>query len=272
MVFLQNSKFWGLPLTLFYGISVLMCVFKKDIIISSCEKDCMENEEIKMKKKIAMMLLTTMVLSMTACGNNDADVSASVEQSVSSEASTSTESTPESSSAEAETQESSEAAGGGEENAAGGALEVIESVWATYEEENKFAAGGGDSANMNFEGPGAFDATNAEELDITLGFPAAQVDKIDDAASLMHMMNANTFTGGVYHVTDAANVQTVADALKENIMNRQWMCGFPETLIIVSVGDNYLVSAFGNGEIIETFKTKLSGVYADATVLYEESL
>ena len=27
-----------------------------------------------------------------------------------------------------------------------------------------------------------------------------------------------------------------------------------------------------NGEIIETFKTKLSGVYADATVLYEESL
>ena len=88
----------------------------------------------------------------------------------------------------------------------------------------------------------------------------------------MHMMNANTFTSGVYHVTNADDVSAVCDALKENIMNRQWMCGFPETLIIVTVDDNYVISAFGNGQIIETFKNKISGVYDNATVVYEESL
>lgn len=233
-----------------------------------------------MKKKIAMLLLAAMVMSVSACGSNeDGDAGNNVSTEQSADSGTNTQETAGTeegntveNSAEVEKQESTEAVTGGEVATAGGALEVIESVWATYEEENKFPVGGGDSANLNMEGPGSFDATNAEELDVTLGFPAAQVDKIDDAASMMHMMNANTFTGGVYHVTDAANVQTVADALKENIMNRQWMCGFPETLIIVSLGDNYVVSAFGNGDIIETFKTKLSAVYTDATVLYEESL
>lgn len=192
-----------------------------------------------MKKKIALLLLTVMAISLVACGEKD-------------------------------TANNNDAAKDGKQ--AESALDVLQSTWETYEEENKFAAGGGDSQNMVMDEPGKFDAANTEELNGTLGFPADSAGKIDDAASLMHMMNANTFTAGAYHVTNADDVQGVADALKESIMNRQWMCGFPETLIIVKVNDNYLVSAFGNGEIIETFKTKLTGVYADATVVYEESL
>lgn len=192
-----------------------------------------------MKKKIALLLLTVMAISLVACGEKD-------------------------------TANNNDAAKDGKQ--AESALDVLQSTWETYEDENKFAAGGGDSQNMVMDEPGKFDAANTEELNGTLGFPADSAGKIDDAASLMHMMNANTFTAGAYHVTNADDVQGVADALKESIMNRQWMCGFPETLIIVKVNDNYLVSAFGNGEIIETFKTKLTGVYADATVVYEESL
>lgn len=192
-----------------------------------------------MKKKIALLLLTVMAISLVACGEKD-------------------------------TANNNDAAKDGKQ--AESALDVLQSTWETYEDENKFAAGGGDSQNMVMDEPGKFDVANTEELNGTLGFPADSAGKIDDAASLMHMMNANTFTAGAYHVTNADDVQGVADALKESIMNRQWMCGFPETLIIVKVNDNYLVSAFGNGEIIETFKTKLTGVYADATVVYEESL
>lgn len=235
-----------------------------------------------MKKKIALMLLTVMTLSLAACGGKDDSASSS--SSVESGAASSQESSAASSeaasqenstaSSEAASQESSTAGeNAGTESAAEitSALNLIETVWSNFDGDYKFAAGGGDSANLNFEGPGAFDATNSAELDATLGFPAAQVDKIDDAASLMHMMNANTFTGGVYHLTDATNMQTVADAMKENIMARQWMCGFPDTLIIVSV-DDYLVSAFGNAELIEVFKNKVAELYTDATLVYEESL
>ena len=215
-----------------------------------------------MKKKIALLLLTVMTMSLVGCGekdttngNDDATNNDTVvEDNVADDTTDNTDSN-------ADSNTSTEGAAG-----------VLNAIWATYEDDNKFAAGGGDSQNMIMDEPGKFDVTNTEELDATLGFPTDYADKIDDAASLMHMMNANTFTSGAYHVTNAEDVTAVCDALKESIMNRQWMCGFPETLIIVTVDDNYVISAFGNGQIIETFKNKISGVYSNATVVYEESL
>jgi len=212
-----------------------------------------------MKKKIALMLLTVMTISLVACGGNGDDASSSAGSDTNVESSA----TPTEAPTEAPTEEpASEIAS---------SLAILENVWTNFDENYKFPCGGGDSSNMTMDVPGAFDATNSVELDSMLGYPAAQVDKIDDAASLMHMMNANTFTCGVYHLTDSANMQTVADALKDNIMARQWMCGFPDTLIIVSV-DDYVLSAFGNAELIEVFKNKVAELYGESTLVYEESL
>ena len=216
-----------------------------------------------MKKKIALLLLTVMTVSLIGCGekdttggnddatNNDVVVEDNVED---------------------DTTEDDNTNDNGNVEIGEGAVGILQSIWSAYEEENKFAAGGGDSANMMMDEPGAFDVNNTEELDATLGFPTDYADKIDDAASLMHMMNANTFTAGAYHVSDAANQQTVVDSLKENIMNRQWMCGFPDTLIVAKVGGEYVVSAFGNAEIIENFKNKLSETFSLTDIVYEESL
>ena len=38
-----------------------------------------------------------------------------------------------------------------------------------------------------------------------LYIPAENVSMIDEAASLIHAMNANTFTGAAFHLTDAGN-------------------------------------------------------------------
>ena len=169
------------------------------------------------------------------------------------------------------------ACGGGKDN--GGAVEIADAteilttVWGTYAEDEMFAAAGGDSENMSMEGPAKFDVSKTEELAYLLNFPAELADKIDDAASLMHMMNANTFTAGAYHVADAADMSTVVDAIKDKVMNNHWMCGFPETLIIVQVGDSYVVSAYGNGELIDNFQSKLLAAYKGvAEVVVEVSL
>ncbi len=151
-------------------------------------------------------------------------------------------------------------------------LEIFTAVWATYGDDEKFAIAGGDYNNSVMDAPGKFDVADAESLDAMLGVPGDGATMIDDAASMMHMMNANTFTAGAYHVADPANQQAFCDSLKNNIMNRQWMCGFPDTLIVVTIGDSYVVSAFGNAEIIDNFKTKLTTEYPVATVVYEESL
>lgn len=152
------------------------------------------------------------------------------------------------------------------------ATELLTNVWNSYNEADKFPIGGGDYNNIVMDAPGKYDVSMVEDLDAVLGLPQSSASMIDDAASMMHMMNANTFTAGAYHVSDAANQQTVVDSLKDNIMNRQWMCGFPDTLIVAKVGGEYVVSVFGNAEVIENFKNKLRETFPITDIVYEESL
>ena len=153
------------------------------------------------------------------------------------------------------------------------ALELLNTVWNSYGDDEKFPAAGGDMSeeNMTMDAPGKFSIEDTEALDTTLGFPSASVDKIDGAASLVHMMNANTFTCGVFHAKSSADVSNLTAALKDNISQRQWMCGFPDKLVIVTGGD-YVVSFFGENEIVDTFKTKLSTAYPSVETICDEPI
>ena len=153
------------------------------------------------------------------------------------------------------------------------ALDLLNTVWASYGEDEKFPSAGGDMSeeNMSMEGPGKFSVEDASMLDSTLGYPAASAGKIDDAASLVHMMNANTFTCGAFHVANAADVDTVAAEVKDNIMNRQWICGFPDKLVIVNV-DGYIVAFFGATDLVDGFNAKLAAAYSSAKTVCDEPI
>ena len=153
------------------------------------------------------------------------------------------------------------------------ALNVLNTVWAAYADDEKFPGAGGDMSeeNMNTEGPGIYGLEDAEAIDATLGIPAASLEKIDGAASLVHMMNANTFTAGAYNLKNAGDAEAFATELQGNIQGRQWMCGFPEKLVIVNV-DGIVVSAFGNGEIIDNFVSKIGASFSTAETLVDEPI
>ncbi len=151
-------------------------------------------------------------------------------------------------------------------------VEILTTVWGAYGEDEKFAIAGGDYNNSVMDSAGAFDVSDTASLDSMLGVPADVAGHIDGAASMMHMMNANSFTAGAYHVADPANQADFTAKLKDNIMNRQWMCGFPDKLIIITIGDEYVVSAFGLNEFIDNFEAKLTTEYPMAEIVYEENL
>ena len=154
-------------------------------------------------------------------------------------------------------------------------LDAFTKIWAAMPEDFRFAAAGGDYENMVMDGPGAFGLTAAEageNINAMLGFPADLVSKIDSAASLMHMMNANTFTAGAYHFVDAADKDASVETIKSNILARQWMCGFPETLIIVDLGGNTLLTAFGNGQVVEAFKNTTLNAIEGAKLVVESPI
>ena len=147
---------------------------------------------------------------------------------------------------------------------------ILTDVWNAFAEEEKFPAMGGDYTTMVDGAPGAFDITKTEDLTAMLYVPADLAGQIDEGASLLHGMNLNTFTSAALHLTDAANAESFTGALKENILGTQWMCGFPDTLVIYTVNDEYVVYAFGNVDAIATFKSKVAEVYGDNAVLVAE--
>lgn len=166
------------------------------------------------------------------------------------------------------------ACGGGEQiaNSFGvvDSTELLQQVWGSYADDEKFAIMGGDYDNNVSDAPGKFNHENAEYMDSLLAIPADAAAMVDDAASIIHMMNANTFTAGAFHLADMNNTDAFVAAVKESVMNRQWMCGFPEKLVIVTDGSGYVVSAYGNGEAVENFKSKL--VEMGGEVVVEENL
>ena len=151
------------------------------------------------------------------------------------------------------------------------ALTILNAIWNTYSDEEKFPAAGGDSEHAVDGAPGSFDVSNADSLSYLLTFPADDASLIDSAASLVHMMNLNTFTCGAFHVADANNVTRLADDLRTTIQAKHWMCGFPDKLVIVTVGQSVL-SVYGNEELVNTFRDKLLASYSAATAVYDEAI
>lgn len=152
-----------------------------------------------------------------------------------------------------------------------GALSLLTSVWSTYSEDDKFPAAGGDAEHSVDDAPGSFDVSNADNLTYQLTFPSADVSLIDGAASLVHMMNLNTFTCGAFHVSDAGNVSTVAADIRSAVQGKQWMCGFPDKLVVFTY-DRYVVALYGNEDLVNTFRDKLTAAYGDAVVAYDEAI
>ena len=148
------------------------------------------------------------------------------------------------------------------------ALNVLETVWNTYGEDEKFPTVGGAFSDVDVKenAPGAYDLTDRAEADRVLGLPETAL--VDQAASLVHMMNQNTFTAAAYHATD--DPDALAQQLRDNIQQRQWMCGFPDKLIVAVVGD-YVVAAYGAEDLVDGFMNHLSGIYG-VTAAYDEAI
>lgn len=189
-----------------------------------------------MKKVISVLLVAVLVLSFAACGAGDKGDNGDK----------------------------------GNESTIASPVELLNNVWATYADDEKFMAAGGDEANQNAEGPGAYGLADVEGFNAITHFPAESMAKIDSAATLMHML-PNNMTVAAYHVVDGTDMAALADEVKASVMATQWMCGFPEKLVIVIVED-YMVSYFGEGAIVDTFTGKLTTVYASAEVVVDEAI
>lgn len=152
-------------------------------------------------------------------------------------------------------------------------LDVLNKVWDSYTDDEKFPAAGGDmsEANMKDDAPGNVALDDADTVAYLTSFPADMVDKLDAAASLMHMMNANTFTCGAFRLKDAADTDAVCAAIRDGLNSKQWMCGFPDKMVIAKVS-GCIVSVYGAEDLVNTFRDKLTAAYENAEIVYDEAI
>lgn len=147
---------------------------------------------------------------------------------------------------------------------------ILENIWAQVGEENQFFVMGGNVENFVDGKPGNYNMEYKENLNFNLLVPAEQLANIDEAGFMQHGMNANNFTAGVVHVT--GDVTAFAAAMQSAIQNNQWMCGFPETLVIAAINDSYVLVSFGINDAMNPFIAGLNAAYADANILYNEAI
>ena len=190
-----------------------------------------------MKKIVSLLMVCAMLLTMAACGagNNENNDNGNV-------------------------------------NVPASALEVLENIWANYGDDEKFAVIGGNMESPVDGAPGNYDMAYAEGLTWNLLVPAEALASVDQAATMIHMMNANTFTAGVVHLVEGTDAAAFAETMRNAVQGNQWMCGFPETLVIAVIGGEYVLVAFGVNDAMNPFQTHLATAYADAEVLYNEAI
>ncbi len=186
-----------------------------------------------MKRTLSLILALALALSLAACGKKDDNSGAA--------------------------------------DAPADSLTILNKVWESYTDDEKFPAAGGDYEHAVDNAPGAFDPSDADNLSYMLSVPTDDASLIDDAASLMHMMNMNTFTCGALRTASADDAAKLASDLRDAIQAKQWMCGFPDKLVIATLG-NYVVSVYGDEELVNTFRDKLLAAYSDASVVYDEAI
>lgn len=190
-----------------------------------------------MKKLLSIVLALAMALGLAACGSNSAPAEETVPA----------------------------------QQLPGSALEILETIWAGYSDEEKFSVIGGDLGNPVDGAPGSYNIAD-ENITYNLLIPADQIPNITEAASMIHMMNANTFTCGVFKLADGVTAADFGTAMKDAIQSNQWMCGFPDSLLVCSFGDTYVLAAFGVSDAMTPFEQHLTAAYPGMETIANEPI
>ena len=149
------------------------------------------------------------------------------------------------------------------------ACDILQKAWDTYEDSDsdnnmyndKFAVMGGHQESYVLDLPGTYDLSKTSDLERSFCVPTTMAEYVDDVATMMHLMHANTFSTAALHITEDDRVEELVDVLENKLLNQQWLGGSPDKFVIVTIADNYVVVAFGQEEVVDYFKAALLLVY-----------
>ena len=79
------------------------------------------------------------------------------------------------------------------------------------------------------------------------------------------MMNANTFCSAVMQLKEGTDAASFADHYQELVQSNHWMCGFPDTVVVLNLG-SFMITAYGADDLIQQFKNSAASLGANVLV------
>lgn len=151
-------------------------------------------------------------------------------------------------------------------------LELLKKVWGLYSKDEKFPASGGNSIFSSGKPAAVNTVKNKDFIKSVTYITDELLDEVaEDAASLAHSMNAIAFSSAVFRLKNPSDASDFADNYKNAVQDTHWLCGFPDRVIVVSVGE-YVIVAFGYEDLIDTFKAKCLEADSGARILVDEAV
>lgn len=129
------------------------------------------------------------------------------------------------------------------------AVSALQAAWDNFAAD--FPVFGGSVDQPVDNGPGNVNLQDVDFMTYTLLVPESVQGNVTDLASVMHMMNANTFTAAAVQVQNEVPEKTAA-AITDHFMGTQFMCGIPEKIVVLTA-DGYVIYAYGEAEIVDGF-------------------
>lgn len=114
---------------------------------------------------------------------------------------------------------------------------------------------------------GALDLSqDLADLSSGLSIPQNIFEESDSASSIMSAMNANQITAVCVQLKDAADAKAASEEFAQFVQEKHWMCGTPEVYIAFQDG-NFLIMAYGFGDIVDSFEGALKTALPQASQL-----
>ena len=151
-------------------------------------------------------------------------------------------------------------------------MAVLQGIWALYAEEEKFPIMGGNPEGGIMDAPGVWDLAYAEGLTAMMPFPAEQMANMTEVATMIHMMNGNTFSCAAVMLAEGTDAAAFAQAVRDAIQGNQWLCGMPEKLIVADLDNGCVLVSFGVNDAMSVFEGKLTTACAEAQILFNEAI
>lgn len=199
----------------------------------------MEDETMKINKYVMMMLVIGLIINSSACGNNGNGNNTEMIN-------------PTEVVQETESEFYIEIAD---------AADILLKVWDSYATEERFDIMGGHFTAGVIGEPAKYDLTQATDLVQMYCVPEVYMSMIDDAATMVDLYNAARFTAGVYHVTNVEEQEAFIKGISEQIESNSWHGETPEKVIVLKVGEEYVVAIYGRETLVNQFKQKLEAIY-----------